>query len=99
MIKNEEYDVTMEQVLAFSRQSFGRLLAVFEPQVSCIFFSQFITKAFLQGLVQTSLCSPLRDPAAPDLPRELCKLVKFLKAQPQVRNVIYKLLAITTEYV
>ena len=34
MIKNEEHNVTMEQVLTFSRESFGRLLAVLEPQVT-----------------------------------------------------------------
>ena len=33
MINDEDYDVTMEQVLTFSRESFGRLLAILEPEV------------------------------------------------------------------
>ena len=33
MIETEGYSVTMDQVLEFSRESFGRLLGVLEPQV------------------------------------------------------------------
>jgi hypothetical protein len=33
MIEREGYAVSMDQVLNFSRESFGRLLAVLEPQV------------------------------------------------------------------
>ena len=45
MINEEGYAVTMEQVLEFSRESFGRLLAVLEPQVS-----KELTKLFLGGI-------------------------------------------------
>ena len=34
MIAREGYGVNMDQVLNFSRESFGRLLAVLEPQVA-----------------------------------------------------------------
>jgi len=70
MIEDEGYSVTMDQVLQFSRESFGRLLSVLEPQ----------------GLVPTELCAEIASPDVAHLPKELVKLVAFLKSQPQVTD-------------
>ena len=84
MINEEGYAVSMEQVLEFSRESFGRLLAVLEPQVSKQ-FPQFVFKRnILKGLVPTSLYPSISSKETADLPREVTKLITFLKAQPQV---------------
>ena len=41
MIEREGYNVSMAEVLDFSRESFGRLLAELEPQVVFSFVSGF----------------------------------------------------------
>ena len=103
MIEQENYDVTMDQVLSFSRESFSRLLKVLEPQVIidnwCFitrvqdYFLFTDTKSTmlmfieLQGLVSTELITHHGEMSAVSAPAEIVKLENFLSSVPQVLDI------------